>query len=66
LSAFRAAILAVILTDDDLVGLCSPSGQISYDGYTTDMRVGQDIGATGPFMVFRFSFSYTLDPERLS
>lgn len=65
LSSFRAAILAAVLNDIEIVTLCIPSGQITYDGYTTDMRVGQEIGAQGPFMLFRFSLGYTLDPANL-
>lgn len=65
LSAFRASILATVLNDQTLIGLCSPTGKIIYEGYRTDMQSGAELGAQGPHMLFRFSISYVLDPQAL-
>jgi hypothetical protein len=66
LSAYRTLIVSAILNDDTLIDKCSPSGQITYDGYRTDMDIEKEIGAFGPFMVFMFSLSYSVDPEDLA
>ena len=65
LSAWRVAIIAAVINDSNLVSMCSPN-QVTYDGYSTDFRVGQEIGAFGAWMLFMFSFSYSLDPSRLT
>jgi hypothetical protein len=65
LSAYRALIVPAILEDQDLINLCS-SGQITYDGYETDMKTGEEIGAFGSFMIFLFSLSYVMDPSTLT
>lgn len=66
LSAYRTLIVSTILDSQDLVNLVSPTGQIAYDGYDTDMRTGDEIGAFGPFMVFNFSINYSMDPAQLA
>jgi hypothetical protein len=64
LSAWRVAIVAAVLNDPQLVALCSPH-QITYDGATTDMKIGQDLGVFGPWTLYMFSFSYSVDPAQL-
>lgn len=66
LSAYRTLIVSTILDDQNLVNLLSPSGQLAYDGYDTDMRTGAEIGAFGPFMVHNFSINYSMDPSQLA
>jgi len=64
LSAYRVAIIAAVLNDEQIIWMCEPNG-LTYDGFTTDMRVGQELGAFGPWMLFMFSFNYTFDASQL-
>jgi hypothetical protein len=66
LSAYRTLIVSAVLGDQGLINLCGSVGTISYDGYDTDMKTGEEIGAFGPFMQFMFTLAYPMDPDELA
>lgn len=67
LSAYRVLIVSAVLGDQDLINIATnASGQISYDGFDSDFKTGDDIGAFGAFLIFNFSFSYVVDPSLLA
>ncbi len=65
IEAFETALLNIILNDETLVAMVGDDGSIAYDGFETDMRNGSSIGATGAVTIFKFAFSYVLDPSEL-
>lgn len=65
IAAFEMKILNAILNDETLVAMVTDNGSIVYDGFESDMRNGSTIGATGAVTIFKFAFSYVLDPSDL-
>jgi hypothetical protein len=65
MAAFETKILNAILNDDSLVAMLGDDGSVVYEGFDSDMRNYSSIGATGAVMIFKFAFSYVLDPSDL-
>lgn len=65
IAAFEMKIMNAILNDETLVAMVGDDGSITYEGFDSDMRNGSSIGSTGAVTIFKFTFSYVLDPSDL-
>lgn len=65
ISAMRAAILQIIVPDQQLIAMCGPNGQVDYEGCETDMKSGSTIGTLGAQLQMNFAISYVFDVRQL-
>jgi hypothetical protein len=65
ISVMRAAILKIIVPDQQLIAMCGPNGQVDYDGIETDMKSGSTIGTLGAQLQINLIISYTFDVRQL-
>lgn len=62
LNALRTRLIKAVLTDQQLVALAGPNGDVRYAGCSTHLGHGRSMEGS---MSVQFSFAYVLRPEQL-